>query len=153
MFFVPIALLIMSFSSCATAIHGKDQVVNIVSEPQGAVVLVDGSPVGETPLAVSLPRKHDHQITVSKQGYHEEETKVARKLSPVVLLYLLPGGAISFGADAIHGAQFSFPDNVKITLEPLFSPKVVLTRQLNVMKSIARKLLLRKEQVLAFNQL
>ena len=140
-------------SGCATAIHGKQQIVQIVSEPSGADVRVDGKTIGQTPVNVTLPRKQDHVVTIEKQGYHGEDAKITRSVSPVVLLYLLPGGAISFSADALHGSHFRFPDRVTVNLQPLFSPRAVLANQLNIMKSVARTLWWKKYTFSTINQL
>lgn len=142
MIFAFVLITIVSFTSCATLINGRDQKVTIVSEPAGAIALVDGKEVGSTPVVVTLPRKEDHLVTVSKEGYQEEDADVKRKLSGVTLLYLLPGGSLGLLADAAsgNGSQYSFPDTLRVSLHPTHSPRGLMSKQLRIMKSVTKKL-------------
>jgi formylglycine-generating enzyme required for sulfatase activity len=50
--------------------------ISLQSQPAGAVVLVDGEPVGNTPLTVTL-MQGDHDLTVQADGFKSWETRLA----------------------------------------------------------------------------
>jgi hypothetical protein len=133
--------LFFLLASCATMIHGKDQTIAITSQPPGAIVYYEGETLGTTPLEVSLPRKIDHDITVVKQGFHQEDVEIKRKLSATTLLYALPLGIVWFGIDNINGAQFEFEEELKVQLKPLFQNKEVISRQMKTMRSMTHSFL------------
>jgi hypothetical protein len=93
--------------------------MTINSEPKGASVIINGTNMGMTPLEIELERKQDHEIVLAKDGFILEVMSLKRKISPVVLAYILPGGLLSFGIDAAQGCQFTFgSSNIHIPLSP-----------------------------------
>lgn len=66
---VMLSALIATAAGCGTAIYGTSENIPVASEPPGASVIVDGKPVGETPLTVKLSRKDSHKIQIQKSGY------------------------------------------------------------------------------------
>lgn len=141
-----ILIAVLSLSSCATMIHGKHQEVTIQTEPPGASVLCDGEKVGNTPVVVTVARKQDHSITVVKNGYHQQDIDLKRRLSATTLLYALPGGVVWFSIDNQHGAQFEFEEKLKLRLKPLFHPTEIIKFELKVMKSITKSFAKRLQQ-------
>lgn len=129
------------FSSCATMIHGKDQKVDVQSVPTGAQVYVNGTEVGETPLVLMLPRKRDYLVNVALDGYHTETARLKRTLAGTAIFYLLPGGVLSFGIDAMNGAQYKLPESVSLSLKPLFDAERLIATQLDGFKEMNSKLL------------
>jgi hypothetical protein len=111
--------ILLILSSCASIINGPDQRVRVLSDPPGAEIKINGQVAGITPATFKLIRSKDHIISVSKEGYLEQSKDVKRSLSGVAILYLLPGGLVSFGIDATQGSQFCFPDQVHIKMPPL----------------------------------
>jgi hypothetical protein len=67
------ALLIFSLlifpSGCATIIHGTTQDIEINTDPSGADLLVDGQKRYKSPATISLARRDEHIVEVSKDGY------------------------------------------------------------------------------------
>ncbi|AFU98127.1 PEGA domain-containing protein [Simiduia agarivorans] len=54
-----------------------DGVINLSTRPSGASVTVNGSFLGETPVALSLAPGRDHVIKVFKDGYQDLQTRRA----------------------------------------------------------------------------
>ena len=54
---VGVVILALTTASCATLFNGTSQRVEVVSEPPGATVYVDGAEVGITPTEVVLSRR------------------------------------------------------------------------------------------------
>lgn len=131
-----IALSLLFCSGCASIINGPDQKVTILSQPEGADILINGQEAGKTPATFMIVRSKNHEISVLKDGYHAETVQLKRSLSPVAIFYLLPGGLVSFGVDATQGSQFSFPDRVDVALKPLFHPQKVISQHLDLLKSL-----------------
>lgn len=132
--FVIICLL---FSSCATIINGPDQKVTILSDPAGADIEINGVEAGKTPSTFRIVRAKDHEITLSKEGYHVHTVKLERSISAVSAFYILPGGLLSAAIDTAEGSIFCFPDDVNVAMLPLFDPDFVVTSHINQLKSAA----------------
>lgn len=65
---------------CATIINGSNARVQVQSEPPGAIVYVDGNPVGETPLTVQV--SHDnHHVRLAKPGYAAAQAQLTASFS------------------------------------------------------------------------
>lgn len=75
-------------SGCATAFNGFSQRVEVVSDPPGAEVAVNGEPAGSTPVTVNVGRSRtSHRIRVGQ----DEVTLQRHTLSPLVWLNLPMG--------------------------------------------------------------
>lgn len=57
-------------TGCATLFASKAKTIAIESDPPQADILVDGSPVGQTPAQISLSNSRPHAISIQKAGYH-----------------------------------------------------------------------------------
>ena len=132
-----LVIICLLFSSCATIINGPDQKVTIVSDPSGADIEINGVEAGKTPATFRILRAKDHEITLSKEGYHVHTVKLERELSPIVALYILPGGLASAAIDTAQGTIYCFPDDVNVEMLPLFDPAFVVVSHINLLKSIA----------------
>ena len=120
------ALLILSLlgisSGCATIIHGTTQDIGITTDPSDADLLVDGSERYKSPAKITLKRKDDHMIEITKDGYQKENVNLKSVISGVVAGNLLAGGIIGVGVDALSGgASRLVPESVDIRLRPLTS--------------------------------
>ncbi|MCK6599163.1 MAG: PEGA domain-containing protein, partial [Bdellovibrionaceae bacterium] len=67
--FLVLILFMFTLVSCSSIIKGTSQVITITSSPSGASVSVDGSPMGRTPLSLSLKKNAYSAITISKDGF------------------------------------------------------------------------------------
>ncbi len=89
---VTILALIATATGCATAVYGTSEDIPVASEPPGASVVVDGKPVGETPLTVKLRRNDSHDIQIQKSGYIKYKVITESAPNPnAAALDLIPG--------------------------------------------------------------
>jgi PEGA domain len=66
-----LALLLVASTGCGTLMAPKQRPVQVMSNPPGAEVLVDGQSVGYTPGVVQVENKRDHNITFRLNGYND----------------------------------------------------------------------------------
>lgn len=97
----------MILTSCATVINGPYQQVPISSNPLGADVCVDGYYIGVTPTVVCLQRKNPHIVSLSKQGFYEQNHYVDPCIGGAVFGNIIAGGLIGWGVDAYTGSQYN----------------------------------------------
>ena len=109
---------ILYLSSCATVFNGSYQVVNINSEPSGAVVKVNGIEQGTTPTAVRLRRQEDgHQITVSLPGYNDRHILTNSDINTTSYINFI--NFIGWGIDFATGSLWTIqPGYYDVTLLP-----------------------------------
>ncbi len=91
-------------SSCCTVSRGTRENVVINSVPSGATIIVDEQYCGETPQIVSLTRKHQHYITLAKEGYQPEHYLLKPKADGGLignLGYLGGGTVFGLGVGAV----------------------------------------------------
>lgn len=62
-----------------------NSILSLVSRPPGARVIIDGEPVGETPLAVEVPHGL-HQVTFKLRGHPSQEKEVIVGERPAKLI-------------------------------------------------------------------
>jgi len=74
-----LALGALSAVGCASVVTGTTQVIRIESDPEGAVVDVDGLQIGTTPRQVKIKRGATKSVMVHKDGY--EIVEVGKKLN------------------------------------------------------------------------
>jgi hypothetical protein len=116
-------LIIISFSSCATLIHGSRQNMFLTCEPRVASVYVDGKYAGSTPMNVGLSRGRDHQLRIELQGYKPFEATLTRRLDGWVFGNLL---LVGIAVDAVNGSMYRLsPRNIypELTALPSDSTK------------------------------
>lgn len=101
--FLLILLMALNLTSCATTIQGKTQQVSIQSAPPGATVLIDGKIAGLTPMAVNLTRKHNHTVSLVKEGCEEQKFILKSQPSLVLASNLVPAalGTVCFAAASV----------------------------------------------------
>jgi PEGA domain len=64
-----LGIVALTFSGCAFFTTGRSQSVVIRSNPEGAVVRVNGIEIGHAPLRVALPREDLFRVDIEKAGY------------------------------------------------------------------------------------
>jgi len=118
MFLVLIVTILAS--ACATIIHGTTQDIPINTKPEGCIAKTTDGQECTTPCNLSLKRKHDHTISISKDGYEPKSVKVQHVVSGAVAGNILAGGLIGWGVDAASGGQYRLvPETVDIELDPI----------------------------------
>jgi hypothetical protein len=68
---------LLGLAACAPQI--AMQTVPVSTDPGGASVLVDGKPACTAPCQVSLARNQDHILTLSKDGYRQQDVLIKRQ--------------------------------------------------------------------------
>jgi hypothetical protein len=110
-------LIIFSFSSCATLIHGSRQELFLTCEPRVASVYVDGQYIGKTPMHTFLSRGKDHQLKIELAGYKPYETTLTRRLDGWVFGNIL---LVGIAVDAVNGSMYRLsPKNIYPELTPM----------------------------------
>ena len=100
---LPFLLLLVLSSSCATIFTGTSQDVYFTSEPSGALVMLDGQPLGRTPLITKVPRRlRSRLISYELEGHEPVVQEMGNRVNGVTFINLLwwPG----FVIDAVSGA-------------------------------------------------
>jgi PEGA domain len=104
-------------SGCATVTHGTTQKIPVTSVPTEAEILVNGKPMGTTPMTVILRRKEDHVMTIQKAGHLPQTIAIVKSEGGAVWGNVIVGGMIGWGVDAASGAQYHLlPATVSVTL-------------------------------------
>jgi len=113
-------LSLSTLSGCATITKGSTQKIAVASDPSDADVTADGLALGQTPIDITLKRKRDHLVTVSKKGYRPKSIAITKSTGGAVWGNILAGGLIGWGIDASTGAQYNLsPESISVRLEPL----------------------------------
>jgi hypothetical protein len=112
-----VCIAMLGLTSCTTILTPNPQPVAVNSSPTGATVLVNGSPMGQTPTTVNLDKKLTYTVEVQRAGsapYAQMMTKTVDTLFFLNIL-LLPG----FIVDLATGTWQKFPDQVMAPMVPL----------------------------------
>lgn len=118
---------IFIISGCATIIHGTTQDIGITTDPSGADLCIDGRENYKSPAKITMKRKEDHSVEVTKEGFQKENVNIKSVISGAVAGNIIAGGLIGWGVDAISGGQYRLvPENVDVRLRPL-TPQPVTT--------------------------
>jgi hypothetical protein len=101
---VPASLtLLLLGSGCASITAGRYDVLTVRAAPPGAIVQVDGVPVGQAPLGVGIDRRRAPSVVVTAPGFQPQQCPV-RLLAGggyvaadvVLCAVLFPIGCVSF---------------------------------------------------------
>lgn len=117
-----LVVLLASSGGCAKLLRGDSQSIKFVTEPEGALVSVNGNTF-TTPAEVKLKRKDKQEITVSKEGYRTVKFEMAARWDGASIpSFVLPLGSVWFATDTATGADRSFYKLEPIKLEPTTDP-------------------------------
>ncbi len=113
-------------SGCATVFAGGPDDVPIRSIPEGAMVLLDGVPVGETPVVVTLPREGKGRFSLELDGYEKRTVDVDKVVNGATFFNLVwavppfwPVLPVAFLVDFASGDYRKYPtDPVFVELRP-----------------------------------
>ncbi|MFP5330173.1 MAG: PEGA domain-containing protein [Alphaproteobacteria bacterium] len=113
--------------ACATITRGTSQKFAIESVPSQADVKLSTGQTCVTPCTLTLKRKSQFKVTVSKEGYKTEERDVHGKVkgggAAGVAGNVIFGGVIGAGVDVASGAALSLePNPLQVTLVPIDQP-------------------------------
>ena len=116
--YLPLLLLALLGSSCATVFTGTADDVYFTSQPTGAMVYLEGHPLGRTPLITRVPRRtRARYVTYELAGHYPVSQYMDTRLNGITFVNLLwwPG----FIVDAVTGAIVKLEyDRYYMELEP-----------------------------------
>lgn len=120
--FISLALSLL-FGGCATIVKDDNQPVAFSSDPQGAIVSINGVPRGTTPVTIMIERSRKKQmLEVTKDGYISVQMPLEKHIAGMTFGNIIFGGIIGLGVDYATGKGANYQDSVMIKLIPL--PKV-----------------------------
>lgn len=87
------AVILTLNTGCATMFNGSSAMVSVRSDEPAAKIFVDERYVGMGSASVSVPKKGDHSIRISKEGCADQTASMGKKFDATSLLGIL----IDFG--------------------------------------------------------
>ncbi len=118
--YLPFLLIVFLSSSCATVFTGTADDVYFTSEPAGAMVYLEGHPLGRTPLITRVPRAR--YVTFELEGYYPMSQLMSSRVNGVTFINLLwwPGFIVDAATGAIVKLEY---DRYFTELEPFPLPE------------------------------
>ncbi len=105
-------------SGCASIVSGRHQDVQVISNPPGAEVMIDGMKRGSTPMVVELKRSERHTIKLSKEGYLEETRGTKKGFNWWFTGNIIVGGIIGIIIDFATGAVYKVkPEDINVEMK------------------------------------
>ena len=115
-------LAVLSLQACATLLNDATQPVAFSSDPQGAIVSVNGAAMGRTPCTLPILRKGwDKQILFSLDGHKPLSLTLKNTLDGAVAGNFILGGIVGGVVDGISGRGGGYQESVQVVLVPLDS--------------------------------
>lgn len=109
-------------AACATLVNGTSQTVTVSTTPTAASCTLDrmGTRVGAiaaTPGSVRLDKsKNDLAVTCSKDGFQTATVSHASSFGGATFGNIIAGGIIGVVVDAASGANYSYPDDIRLDM-------------------------------------
>ncbi len=111
-------LLMFCLVGCSTVITGAKQKVFFDSDPQGALVKMNGVELGETPFEATVQRMNAPVLTFSKEGYQLATRDMTTEVDPWFWGNILIGGVIGSTTDLAAGSVRKYEDRYFAKLIP-----------------------------------
>jgi len=117
-----LVLPLVLFSACATLVNGTSQTVTVSTTPPGASCTLDrmGTRVGAvstTPGSIRLDKsKNDLSVTCTKEGFQTATVAHAPSFGAATFGNIIAGGVIGVVVDAASGANYTYPDDIRIEM-------------------------------------
>jgi PEGA domain len=114
-------LAFIFLTGCASIISGRHQAVTFTSNPDDAVVTIDGRQIGKTPITAQLERKGGAQVvTISKDGYKTATFQLHSTVNGWFFGNLIIGGLLGSSTDSSTGAINAYSqDMFNFSLTPI----------------------------------
>ena len=120
---IVLALPLLLMTGCASIISGRYQQVTFQSNPDGALITVNGRELGKTPMTTPLKRRAAQPLTFSKEGYKDVSMEMDSGLNPWFWGNIVIGGVWGSTTDGLTGAAHKYaPSQYMVTLIPLGTP-------------------------------
>jgi hypothetical protein len=104
--FIVLLSILLSLTSCATIISGTQEDVMFNSEPQGAMLDLNGAALGTTPCTIKLKRNQSHLVYLRKEGYHPYCFQIQKEFNPIFLGNIILGGPVGMLVDVCSGGVY-----------------------------------------------
>lgn len=113
-------VVILCYMAGCSLFGPTKQSIGVRTNPPEAQVLVNGKPMGITPLLFDVDRKDDILLEVQKPGYYPESRKSSSNLSGLGLLDVVSGffWLVPFVGLTSSGAWEHVPADYEITMLP-----------------------------------
>ena len=117
---IVICFLFLSIN-CATLLNKPTQKIDVISNPPGAEVWVDGAKMIEiTPTQLILERKNSYIVSIVKDGYKEKVITLEKEVSTLILFSRTWGQDIN----KLSGSGYVLiPDKLNVNLTQIGSLK------------------------------
>lgn len=112
-------LFTLYLGGCATIFSGTKDDIRIDSDPQGALILIDGLERGRTPETVTVKRPGigDTEVTLKLDGYESRTFTLQKEFNAISVLNLF--GMVGWAVDVATGAVTRYsPLGYDLELEP-----------------------------------
>ena len=111
-------VLTISIIGCATLFKQKERVVSFDSDPQGAIVYIDGNRMGKTPMPLKLSNLKSVTVTFKKEGYDDKTYIINTKVGGGWVVLDVIGGLIPVLIDACTENWYNLEtSDVKVLLD------------------------------------
>ncbi len=128
---VPLLLAALALPGCATIMHGSSQSLAVITEPPGATCKLEreGIMIGNiapTPGTARIEKnKNDILVTCDREGFETTAIRHVSDFGGATIANAVAGGLIGVAVDAISGANFPYPPEARLILQPPGAPRVV----------------------------
>lgn len=115
----------LSIGGCATIMDGGDQDISFSSNPDNAVVSINGQQVGRTPVEVNWDRGSDDlEVEFSADDHETYRATIDSDLNMMFLGNIITGGPLGTTIDFVTGAMWEYsPGNYRAELAPMSAEK------------------------------
>jgi hypothetical protein len=118
---IAICCLAWSFCliGCASIVSGTTQQLSFQSNPDGALVTVNGRELGKTPVSTTVKRNHSVPLTFSKPGYKTISMEMTSGINGWFWGNIFIGWLYGSTTDGVSGAVHKYsPDQYMVTMSP-----------------------------------
>jgi hypothetical protein len=117
------ASIVLMAGGCATITRGTTDQLQITSEPSNATARTSLGHNCVTPCTITISRKDEFSVVISKAGYQEQTIEVKTQIAGAGAAgfagNVLIGGVVGMGADVATGAALEHvPNPVSVQLVP-----------------------------------
>lgn len=103
---------------CATVFKGEFRTVKIGSEPDGAMVFINGEFTGRSPVKLELRPNTSYTVEFRKEGYQTEVRRIKNEIGVGWIIMDVFLGVVPVLVDGLTGAWYDFDQkNINALLE------------------------------------
>lgn len=118
---ISLVVVLLFIGGCAAIFNSKTDKVEFRSTPDGATVVLDGVPIGRTPLVANVDvREQEHKVMLTLEGYLTQGAMISSGVGGGWVVLDILCGLIPIIIDAATGSWYELETNkVEITLQPI----------------------------------